>query len=173
MRWRRGQPGVHVRGLQAGERGRLDAARIQAVVRPVAGEDEVVVAGLVGAQAVAVGPRGALHVAVRWVDVGGEELTCDRVGTVRTAGTTEQIPSDPGRTDDAGQQVGEVVRDELPRVLLDARAHAARVRTVDLGRCHGVECAQKYAIVPGRSSAGQHSTASSWSIEAQVLNGVL
>ena len=66
--------------------------------------------------------------------------------------------------------MGEVLFDELPGVGQGSLALAARVVVTVRGQ--GASSApQKYAIVPGWSSSAQGSTARSWSIDAQVLNG--
>src|SRR3954452_8669639 len=78
--------------LQAGERRGLYAACVEAVVRPVAGKEQVVVAALVRSEAMRVAAGRALHVPVGRIDVGQAELGIDCVPAPVPVATAEQVP---------------------------------------------------------------------------------
>src|SRR5262245_29818372 len=102
-----------VGGLKPREHGGLDATGIEAGVGPVAGEDQVVVAALVGPEPAPVRPRQGLHVPVRGVDVGGPVLRVERGGTGPPVAAAEKLPPEPGVAHGARQQVPQLLAEKV------------------------------------------------------------
>src|SRR6202035_4863687 len=92
-----------VGGLQAGDRGSLDAPGVEAVVGPVAAEDEVVVSTLVGTEPIGIAARCALHVAVGGVDVGEAELRVDSAAAALAVANAMQLPAKRSARRSVGQ----------------------------------------------------------------------
>ncbi len=153
--------------LQSAHGGRLDAAGVESAVGPVAGQHQVVVAGLVHPQPMPVTARQRLHVALGPFDVGPDVLAGQPFRTVAGGATAvdQQVPVEPLRPGGTRPEVAGVIIQETGRVR---RHHRLRVG-VGSPRCATTRRSSPASA--GRSSSGHRSCVSRCVIDAYVSKG--